>query len=107
MSNKLQKRLPLVFVATLAIVLASVMTFSIAGIATADTAKSPVDKLEIGQFSDIHYFPDCLSQKALIQDVEIFGKNRQYVEFHISCTPLREGISYRRAPSFRLPNQRI
>ena len=61
MSNKLQKRLPLVFVATLAIVLASVMTFSIAGIATADTAKSPVDKLEIGQFSDIHYFPvdDC------------------------------------------------
>lgn len=57
MSNKLQKRLPLVFVATLAIVLASVMTFSIAGIATADTAKSPVDKLEIGQFSDIHYFP--------------------------------------------------
>lgn len=61
MSNKLQKRLPLVFVVTLAIVLASVMTFSIAGIATADTAKSPVDKLEIGQFSDIHYFPvdDC------------------------------------------------
>lgn len=61
MSNKLQKRLPLVFVATLAIVLASVMTFSIAGIATADTAKSPVDRLEIGQFSDIHYFPvdDC------------------------------------------------
>lgn len=61
MSNKLQKRLPLVFVATLAIVLASVMTFSIAGIATADAAKSPVNKLEIGQFSDIHYFPvdDC------------------------------------------------
>lgn len=61
MSNKLQKHLPLIFVVTLAIVLASVMTFSIAGIATADTAKSPVDKLEIGQFSDIHYFPvdDC------------------------------------------------
>lgn len=57
MSNKLQKRLPLVFVATLAIVLASVMTFSIAGIATADAAKSPVDELTIGQFSDIHYFP--------------------------------------------------
>ena len=47
MSNKLQKHLPLIFVVTLAIVLASVMTFSIAGIATADTAKSPVDKLEI------------------------------------------------------------
>lgn len=61
MSNKMQKHLPLIFVVTLAIVLASVMTFSIAGIATADTAKSPVDKLEIGQFSDIHYFPvdDC------------------------------------------------
>lgn len=57
MSNKLQKRLPLVFVATLAIVLASVMTFSIAGIATADATKSPVDELTIGQFSDIHYFP--------------------------------------------------
>lgn len=57
MSNILQKRLPLVFVATLAIVLASVMTFSIAGIATADAAKSPVDELTIGQFSDIHYFP--------------------------------------------------
>ncbi len=57
----MQKHLPLIFVVTLAIVLASVMTFSIAGIATADTAKSPVDKLEIGQFSDIHYFPvdDC------------------------------------------------
>ena len=57
MSNKMQKHLPLIFVVTLAIVLASVMTFSIAGIATADTAKSPVNKLEIGQFSDIHYFP--------------------------------------------------
>ncbi len=45
------------FVATLAIVLASVMTFSIAGIATADATKSPVDELTIGQFSDIHYFP--------------------------------------------------
>lgn len=57
MSNKMQKHLPLIFVVTLAIVLASVMTFSIAGIATADATKSPVDELTIGQFSDIHYFP--------------------------------------------------
>ena len=57
MSNKMQKHLPLIFVVALAIVLASVMTFSIAGIATADAAKSPVDEITIGQFSDIHYFP--------------------------------------------------
>ncbi len=61
MSNKMQRRLPLVFVISLAIVLASIMTFSIAGIANADSQKKPTDSLMIGQFSDIHYFPvdDC------------------------------------------------
>ena len=61
MSNKMQRRLPLVFVVALAIVLASVMTFSIAGIANADSQKTPTNSLMIGHFSDIHYFPvdDC------------------------------------------------
>ena len=61
MSNKMQRHLPLVFVVALAIVLASVMTFSIAGIANADGQKTPTNSLMIGQFSDIHYFPvdDC------------------------------------------------
>ena len=61
MSNKMQRRLPLVFVVALAIVLASVMTFSIAGIANADSQKTPTNTLTIGHFSDIHYFPvdDC------------------------------------------------
>lgn len=61
MSNKMQRHLPLVFVVALAIVLASVMTFSIAGIANADSQKTPTNSLMIGQFSDIHYFPvdDC------------------------------------------------
>ena len=57
----MQRHLPLVFVVALAIVLASVMTFSIAGIANADSQKTPTNSLMIGQFSDIHYFPvdDC------------------------------------------------
>ena len=57
----MQRRLPLVFVVALAIVLASVMTFSIAGIANADSQKTPTNSLTIGHFSDIHYFPvdDC------------------------------------------------
>ena len=57
----MQRRLPLVFVVALAIVLASVMTFSIAGTANADSQKTPTNSLMIGQFSDIHYFPvdDC------------------------------------------------
>ena len=57
----MQRRLPLVFVVALAIVLASVMTFSIAGIANADSQKTPTNTLTIGHFSDIHYFPvdDC------------------------------------------------
>lgn len=61
MSNKMQRHLPLVFVVALAIVLASVMTSSIAGIANADSQKTPTNSLMIGQFSDIHYFPvdDC------------------------------------------------
>lgn len=61
MSNKMQKRLPLVFVIALAIVLASLMTFSVADIANADAQKTPTNSLTFGQFSDIHYFPidDC------------------------------------------------
>lgn len=57
----MQRHLPLVFVVALAIVLASVMTFSIADIANADSQKTPTNSLMIGQFSDIHYFPvdDC------------------------------------------------
>lgn len=57
----MQRRLPLVFVVALAIVLASVMTFSIADIANADSQKTPTNSLMIGHFSDIHYFPvdDC------------------------------------------------
>lgn len=61
MSNKMQKRLPLVFVIALAIVLASLMTFSVADTANADVQKTPSNSLMFGQFSDIHYFPidDC------------------------------------------------
>ncbi len=57
----MQKRLPLVFVIALAIVLASLMTFSVADIANADEQKTPTNSLTFGQFSDIHYFPidDC------------------------------------------------
>lgn len=57
----MQKRLPLVFVIALAIVLASLMTFSVADIANADAQKTPTNSLTFGQFSDIHYFPidDC------------------------------------------------
>lgn len=58
----MQKRLPLVFVIALAIVLASLMTFSVADTANADDVqKTPTNSLMFGQFSDIHYFPidDC------------------------------------------------
>lgn len=80
MSSKMQKRLPMVFVLTLAIVLASLMTFSVAGIATADETKSPTNSLMIGQFSDIHYFPidDCY------QDIK--NPNYKTSDFYNSMT---------------------
>ncbi len=58
MSNKMQKRLPIVLVLVLAIMLASVVSLTVAnGVATADDAPTLQNSLEIGQFSDIHYFP--------------------------------------------------
>ncbi len=80
MSNKMQQHLPLVFVITLAIVLASVMTFSVASVASADNVKPSVSSLSIGQFSDIHYFPvdECY------QDIN--NDNYKKSDFYYSMT---------------------
>ena len=80
MSNKMQKRLPLVFVIALAIVLASLMTFSVADTANADVQKTPTNSLMFGQFSDIHYFPidDCY------QDIK--NSNYKDSDFYKSMT---------------------
>lgn len=58
MSNKMQKRLPVVLCLVLAIVLASLMSLTLVdGVATADATPTPEATLTVGQFSDIHYFP--------------------------------------------------
>ncbi len=60
MSNSNLHRLPTVLVVVLAILLASVMSFSIIdGVSNAETSQSVANEssIKIGHFSDIHYFP--------------------------------------------------
>lgn len=60
MSNTKLHRLPTVLVVVLAILLASVMSFSIIdGVSNAETSQTVVNEssIKIGHFSDIHYFP--------------------------------------------------
>ncbi|GEM_PF-843723 len=62
MSNTKMHRLPMILVIVLAILLASVMSFSIIdGVSAAEATQKTIvadgEQLTIGQFSDIHYFP--------------------------------------------------
>ena len=60
MSNTKLHRLPTVLVVVLAILLASVMSFSIIdGVSNAETSQTVANEssIKIGHFSDIHYFP--------------------------------------------------